>query len=250
MRIDIERHTVLRKTEWIQTTFCIVESLLNFVSNMRDGFELEDSRTIHNLDTFVRWIGIHFGNHRIANHPVDVGALLRDLTRLLRALDGDKPLARTDLAGRISRTIDDLRRIIDTAVPTLLDLFGFVHAVRVHLERAVGDEAITIEINDETDGAADELEPTVRTALYRIAQEAINNAVRHSGASSIEVKIQELEPDGLVMTVRDNGRGIPETLQRQSGLDHIRTRARLISAGLDISNEYGCALRVTLERRA
>ena len=175
---------------------------------------------------------------------------LADLTRLLRALDGDKPLARTDLAGRISRTIDDLRRIIDTAVPTLLDLFGFVHAVRVHLERAVGDEAITIEINDETDGAADELEPTVRTALYRIAQEAINNAVRHSGASSIEVKIQELEPDGLVMTVRDNGRGIPETLQRQSGLDHIRTRARLISAGLDISNEYGCALRVTLERRA
>ncbi|MCB1332739.1 MAG: sensor histidine kinase [Roseivivax sp.] len=175
---------------------------------------------------------------------------LADLTRLLREVTAEQPLPRDELAARISETIGDLRRIIDTAVPTLLELFGFVHAVRVYLERAVGHEPVTIEVTDETDGAVDRLQPTVRTALYRIAQEAINNAARHARASRIEVRLEPLAPGGLLMTVRDNGQGLPAATHRQSGLAHIRTRARLISAGLDISNEGGCTLRVMLEGRS
>ncbi|EPX85673.1 sensor histidine kinase [Salipiger mucosus] len=174
---------------------------------------------------------------------------LADLTRLLREVEGETPPGREELSRRISQSIDDLRRIIDTAVPTLLELFGFAHAVRVHLERAVGGQPIEVEVTDATDGAPDRLEATERTALFRIAQEAINNAARHSGARRIEVRIEPLAPSGLSMTVRDDGDGLPAALHRQSGLAHIRTRARLISAGLDISSDHGCALRVTLEGR-
>ena len=59
----------------------------------------------------------------------------------------------------------------------------------------------------------------------------------------------QVRPTPSVMTVRDDGRGIPSQLQRKSGLAHMRTRARLISAELDILQERGCTLRVVLKGR-
>lgn len=172
---------------------------------------------------------------------------LADLSRLLREVTGDPPLARDMLASRLNETIADLRRIIDTAVPTVLDLFGFAHAVRVHLERAAGLAPMTVTVEDRTDGAADTLAPLVRTALFRIAQEAINNACRHSGASRVEIIIDHPAPHRLSVEIADNGCGIPAAPARQSGLAHIRTRARLISATLDIRSETGTRVAVSLE---
>ena len=102
-------------------------------------------------------------------------------------------------------------------------------------------------MTDDTRGAPDRLDPTVRTALFRIVQEAINNAVRHSGAGRIDVRIYPMDGTRLVVAVRDNGRGMPAAPRRTSGLAHMRTRARLIPAELDIVNEYGCTIRVLLE---
>ncbi len=172
---------------------------------------------------------------------------LAELSRLLREVTGDTPLPRDDLANRLNETISDLRRIIDTAVPTVLDLFGFAHAVRIHLERAAGPTPIVLLVEDHTGGGADLLAPLVRTALFRIAQEAINNACRHSGASRIEVTIDRPAPHRLCVAISDNGCGIPAIPARQSGLAHIRTRARLISARLDIRSESGTRVAVSLD---
>lgn len=171
---------------------------------------------------------------------------LADLSRLLREATGDRPLPASELAARLRDTIDDLRRIIDTAVPTLLDLFGFAHAVRVHLERAASGRARTT-VDDGTDGAPDRLAPTVRTALFRIVQEAVNNATRHAGAAQIRVTVARPAPGALAVTIRDDGCGIPPTPARQSGLSHMRTRARLISARLEITGDGGTTVTVTLE---
>ncbi|SDJ11291.1 GAF domain-containing sensor histidine kinase [Aliiruegeria lutimaris] len=174
---------------------------------------------------------------------------LADLTRLLREVTGEEPLHREALAAWIGETIGDLRRIIDTAVPTLLELFGFTHAVHVHLERAVGGAAVEIVVEDSTDGAPDRLDPTVRISLFRIAQEAINNAAAHSGAGHITVRIDRDAPGLLTVTIRDDGCGIPADPERQSGIAHIRTRARLIAADLDISGQAGTTVRVSLEEK-
>lgn len=173
---------------------------------------------------------------------------LADLTRLLRDVSGDAPLPeRAELAGRITDCIDDLRRIIETAVPTLLDLFGFAHAVRVHLERAVGTAPVRIDVEDTTDGAPDRLDPTTRTALFRIVQEAVNNAARHAGASQILVRIGRDAADaGLCVTVADNGRGLMPDEGRHSGIAHMRTRADLIGAELDILTDGGTCVALTV----
>ncbi len=176
---------------------------------------------------------------------------LADLTRLLRdtTSDGAMPDA-ADLSGRIRDCIEDLRRIIDTAVPTLLDLFGFVHAVRVHLERAVGPGPVEIDVEDTTDGAPDRLDPTTRTALFRIVQEAINNAARHSGAARIFVTVGRDAGHRLCITVEDDGCGLEPGAGRHSGVAHMRTRADLIGAELELVSTGGTCVAVTLREAA
>ncbi len=176
---------------------------------------------------------------------------LADLTRLLRTVSGDAPLPdRATLSRRISDCIDDLRRIIDTAMPTLLELFGFAHAVRVHLERAVGPDPVEIDVEDRTDGAPDRLDPTTRTALFRIAQEAINNAARHAGASQILVRIDRDAGESLCITIADNGCGLSPHQGRHSGVAHMRTRADLIGAELEILADGGTCVGVILPEAA
>ena len=178
---------------------------------------------------------------------------LADLTRIMRDLEkADTAEDRAEVIGSIQVCIQDLRRIIDTAVPTLLDLFGFAHALRIHLERAVEDTGVmTLQVVDRTEGLIDRLDPTTRISLYRIAQEAINNAARHSGADTIAV-IVKLHRDCLRMTVEDNGKGLPSTrAARQStkatgGIAHMRTRARLINADFSLSGRSGSRITVKL----
>ncbi|WP_204352855.1 GAF domain-containing sensor histidine kinase [Salinicola peritrichatus] len=172
---------------------------------------------------------------------------LADLTRLRRELEsGEAPPSREMLDQRLARCIDDLRCIIDMTAPKLLELFGFLHAVRDHLERATEGDGIDIEIVDTTDGAPDRLAETTRTALYRIVQEAINNATRHAHAERIEVRVAHDPSGALHIVVHDNGRGLCGARGRQSGMLHMRTRAQLIGAELDIFDQDGTCVAITL----
>ncbi|WP_223161864.1 GAF domain-containing sensor histidine kinase [Salinicola endophyticus] len=172
---------------------------------------------------------------------------LADLTRLLRELEGaGPPPSREALAQALAQSIDDLRCIIDRTAPKLLDLFGFHHAVRDHLERATEGERIQILVEDLTAGAPDRLPGETRTALYRIVQEAINNAARHARAERIEVHVTLAAENTLCVSVDDDGQGLANAGTRQSGLVHMRTRARLIGATLDIFEHVGTRVAVRL----
>ncbi|MDA7963662.1 ATP-binding protein [Ruegeria sp.] len=173
---------------------------------------------------------------------------LADMTRISRDLESCKTREDIEnLRGSVQNCIQGLREIIDTSIPSLLELFGFQHAVRTHLERAIGaDQQIEIDVRDLTHGLIDRLPQAKRIALFRIAQEAINNAVRHAHASRIEVEIECR--DGLHLHVRDNGRSkmAVETKQASGGLTHMRTRARLIAAQFDICYDSGTRICVCL----
>lgn len=178
---------------------------------------------------------------------------LADLTRIMRDLEkSETEGSRARVLASIQDCIQDLRGIIDTAVPTLLDMFGFAHALRIHLERAVEDpEATTLRVVDETDGLIDRLDSTTRISLFRIAQEAINNAARHSGADRISVQLS-CPKDRLEMVVADNGRGLPgsapgrQNTKATGGIAHMRTRARLVAADFAMSSRDGTRITVKL----
>ncbi len=176
---------------------------------------------------------------------------LADLTRIARDLNAASSRAEIRaLQIRMQDCIQGLREIIDMSIPSLLELFGFQHAVRMHLERALGTKPhIKIQVSDNSNGAFDALPETTRTALFRIAQEAINNAVQHADANMISVLIAD--DAGYWMEIRDDGNAqiSHEHPRTTGGLTHMRTRARLIAANFEIANENGTVVRVQLPRR-
>ncbi|MDR7124358.1 ATP-binding protein [Pseudotabrizicola sp. 4114] len=174
---------------------------------------------------------------------------LADLTRLARHLerlphDSAAPAEAFDPVIRgLHRCMQDLRQIIEQAKPSVLQLFGFAHAVEHYLDRAIRDSGQRIDwtLNDESHGAFDALEPAISVALYRIAQEAINNAVIHAEAGRITVQLTAA-PAQISLAVSDDGCGIAKKRTRiGSGIDNMKTRARLISARCTLTAGIGGA---------
>ncbi|WP_127145572.1 GAF domain-containing sensor histidine kinase [Pelagibacterium montanilacus] len=168
---------------------------------------------------------------------------LADLTRLTRQVErlAERPQVDGQSLEPISRSLQrcmqELRGIIEHATPSVLQLFGFAPAVENHLERSIRDSGARIAsyLVDETAGAVDLLEPTVRIALFRMLQETINNAVLHSRCRTIHVTLR-LEDTRVVALVSDDGCGLVSARARAGGgLDNIATRARLIGADLDVA---------------
>jgi signal transduction histidine kinase len=90
------------------------------------------------------------------------------------------------------------------------------------------------------------LEPTVAGHLYRIAQEAVNNAVKHSKTTEIVVRFRDTK-EGPWLQVTDNGCGMPKTEERSSGLGlrMMQHRARVIGATLTVSSKRAAGVTVT-----
>lgn len=90
-------------------------------------------------------------------------------------------------------------------------------------------------------------DPMVTGHLYRIAQEAVNNALKHAQADRITIRL--VQNDGrLLLEVKDNGRGLPETRPAGVGLGLMRHRAGLIGAKLTIESKPRGGVTVTCLR--
>lgn len=104
-------------------------------------------------------------------------------------------------------------------------------------------------------GEVQRMDPQTALHLYRIAQEAVRNALKHAQASRIEIELQE--GASLKVSVTDNGRGFTRTsTSKGMGVGTMRYRARLIGAALDIAQRDGggtivtCTLPLPVSARA
>jgi signal transduction histidine kinase len=172
---------------------------------------------------------------------------LADLTRLARRMErlsglpdmhGDalEPLCRT-----LQQCMHDLRQIIEEAKPTVLQLFGVAEAIENHLERSVRESGLPVawRMVDETGGALLDLDRTVATALFRIVQEAVNNAIRHGQPKTILVHLR-IQGDALSIEISDDGSGLRNGRDKAGhGIGNMKTRARLISAKFEIGGNPG-----------
>ncbi len=172
---------------------------------------------------------------------------LADLTRIYRQVERVNLSAEhshqdlMQIADDLAQCTRELRRIIEDAKPGILELFGFQQAVEAQLERSVvgiSPEIVT-SVEDETGGLLDKCPDPIRTAIFRIVQEATNNAVKHGNCTKISIRVAE-ENDMLLISVTDNGTGVSgdyaEWVQSTGGLDNMRIRADLISASLEFED--------------
>jgi len=88
------------------------------------------------------------------------------------------------------------------------------------------------------DDAIDSLPDEHRTCIYRLVQEAVNNAVRHAHARTVEVAVRR-ENQKVDVTVQDDGAGFDTRFMRGLGLLGMEERIRRLGGGLKISSEPG-----------
>ncbi|PZC42673.1 MAG: two-component system, NarL family, sensor histidine kinase UhpB [Chloroflexi bacterium] len=149
----------------------------------------------------------------------------------------------TRLSGILREAVRDVRRMSHGLRPTVLDELGADVAIRDAADQ-LSTEACTIVY--ETSGPVRRLPEPVETVVYRVAQEAMTNAIRHSGATRVEAQLR-FDPGRVQLTVTDNGIGLPPTLREQGlGITGMRERARLVEGTFEISSPSGHGVRVSL----
>ena len=155
------------------------------------------------------------------------------------------------LRGQINNIMADVRRLSQDLRPPALDRLGLVPA----LEWLVSDIRKRLAINVEVriQGISRRFSPEVELVLFRVAQEALRNAVRHSKATRAEVMV-EFDERKIRITVKDNGTGfdLPETTgdlvkQGRLGLAGMQERIQLAGGSLRIKSRLGKGTTVVVE---
>jgi two-component system sensor histidine kinase UhpB len=149
-----------------------------------------------------------------------------------------------EIVDTVHHSLDDLRRIARELRPEALDDLGLIDALIslcLRMERQGAKRVLR-----ELQGPMPPLSPEVELVIYRVAQEALTNAFRHADASQVRVWLRRAD-EGLVLSVSDDGRGLPSPLPAHTnGLAGMRERAILIAGRLEIDSPPGAGVEVRL----
>jgi NarL family two-component system sensor histidine kinase LiaS len=164
--------------------------------------------------------------------------------RSLLGMDSDRAAARIDEAERLAYDLrQELTNLVHQLRPVDLTLKGLPAALTEYARAWSQRNGIVVEIDTQ---AGLRLPAKVEESFFRIAQEALANVARHSGAQRVEVRLIET-PTALVMQIGDDGCGFDAaTVQRGVGLDSMAERSRAIHADLRIKSEPGQGTTVTV----
>jgi two-component system, NarL family, sensor histidine kinase UhpB len=171
------------------------------------------------------------------------------LLRLEAAREAAPPQLEAELAETKALANKAMRELLSLARqlrPTALDDLGLAAAIAGQVEQVAhpGLEAVLT-----TEGDFSDLDDDVQLVVYRVAQEALTNAARHSGAKRIAVRLRR-SGDGVELEVADDGRGFAfERSERGLGIGGMRERALLVGAELTIESRPGEGTTVRLSVR-
>jgi signal transduction histidine kinase len=187
--------------------------------------------------------GMEFQRRRLGMELHD--QTLGDLSRIYRqitTLSRRSRVSATEIAGigdAIGQCMGELRRIIENAKPGVLEMFGLQQAIEAQLEQTV--EGVTPKVHysvvDETGGALDRAPEMLRTSVFRVCQEAVNNAVRHGRCRNLKVALAN-SGDCIDVSISNDGLEPPKNwAQSTRGIDNMRVRAALISGSISFERQ-------------
>jgi signal transduction histidine kinase len=186
----------------------------------------------------------------------NVGQLLT-LARLhlSQVMEAPDPVHAADKARQanevLKATIQAVRTLTKTLDGDTVGQFGLVESLHLELDRI--QRMGGVEVLLEEKGEARQLPPQAELVLFRMAQEVLNNVLKHAGATRIAVKITHF-PAHFSLLIADNGHGFdPDELpqrslgQTGSGLRNLRRRANLLGGSCALHSRPGEGTRVLIE---
>ncbi len=176
----------------------------------------------------------------------------QDLTGIKLLLEGIPNLSTDQLDSSlhqgqelVTQMIDKVRDISSNLVPSVLVDFGLTDALESLVERQRKQSGLKIRFEDSLNQERFDLE--TETAAYRIVQEGVTNAIRHSSAEEVVVKAWMFD-SSLKLLVEDNGVGLEATAAMDSrtsvGLPGMRQRVRILGGDLKVESARGSGTRI------
>ncbi len=156
-----------------------------------------------------------------------------------RAIEQASQLEKLAMAG-----VEELQRMVSGLHPPQLDDLGLLAAIRWYANDINSRTGLTINIVNH--GGKPQLSSDIRAVVFRIAQEAINNVVRHANASRIDLQL-DYTPNNIYLRVEDNGQGFNSDLVMKKkpgrptawGLLGMVERASLVGGSCNIFSHPG-----------
>jgi two-component system, NarL family, sensor histidine kinase UhpB len=177
----------------------------------------------------------------------------QSLTGLLLRLEAAREEAPPELEAELEATkalanqaMTELLSLARQLRPTALDDLGLAAAIAGQVEQLARGE-VAAELSAEGDFS--DLDDDAQLVVYRVAQEALSNATRHSGASRIEVRLRRSDDGGVALDVADDGRGFAFAESEGGlGIAGMRERALLVGGELTIESrpDRGTTVRLTV----
>ena len=153
------------------------------------------------------------------------------LKRLAHNATPEQRAALSEAQAAVKASLEDVRRTAQELRPEILDHLGLPSAL-TNLARTFSDRTgieVRRQLPNQLPGSIRETE----LVLYRVTQEGLTNAARHSGASEVTVALEH-DADSVVLRVLDNGRGFDGRRAEGGGLRGIRERALIVGGAVAI----------------
>jgi signal transduction histidine kinase len=176
-----------------------------------------------------------------------LGALLVDIGRLSTTLSNDRPELRTQLDNMKSvaeTTLLSVRNIALLLRPSMLDDLGLVAALEWQ-GREVSRRS-EIEVSVESKNMPEDLPDEYRICIYRLVQEALNNAVRHSGARNARVTVDH-SAKAIAVRVSDDGRGFDPNRVRGLGILGMEERVHRLGGTFTVRSQPGQGVEISAD---
>ena len=155
-----------------------------------------------------------------------------DLSWIQSRMDPKSPLISrfAQLGAVLDEAMDLKRQLVEELRPSLLEHFGFATAVRAHVEQVCARHGLRFEITIYEDSAPP-LSRSLSIALFRVVQAALENVVQHAGAKFVHLDL-DLEPRALVVTLSDDGVGLPpERINDPASMGIAGMQHRMLAMG-------------------
>jgi len=168
----------------------------------------------------------------------------QSLSAILMETEGAECAAEPDGVGEhlasiktlAQRTVNQVRDLALLLRPSMLDDLGLTPALSWHARETSKRTGRNVVVS--ADEAIDSLPEEHRTCIYRLVQEAVNNAVRHANARTVEVVVRK-DGQEIQVAVQDDGAGFDTRFTRGLGILGMEERVRRLGGHLKISSDAG-----------
>ena len=187
-------------------------------------------------------------SHELHDNLGQVASLIKINLNTLSFHDMEKAMAKVEDTKEITRQlISDIRALSVSLGADRIDQSGLDIALETEVERLNKTGAFEAIFSQQ--GSIPELNQDISVILYRMAQEILNNMVKHSRAKHLTILLKGLE-NLFILEFKDDGAGFDVNEKKQSrgaGLRNLEHRARMINAKLHIESNPGIGTRVRIE---